>query len=69
MQNLKKLILSVDKKLPEYLWAKGKPRKQGAALSASAEIEIPGLPKIIQSFYIENNLSSAEQKVEHKEKN
>ena len=47
-----KLILSGGG-IPEgYLVAKGKPRKQGDTLSASAEIEIPGLAKIIQSFYI-----------------
>lgn len=57
-----KLILSGDGILEGYLVAKGKARKQGDALSASAEIEIPGLPKIIQSFYIENNHSSEEKK-------
>jgi len=60
-----KLILFGDGILEGYLVAQGKPRKQGDALSASAEIEIPGLPKIIQSFYIENNRSPAEQKVGH----
>lgn len=57
-----KLIFSGDG-IPEgYLVAKGKARKQGDTLSASAEIEIPGLPKIIQSFYIENNHSPEEKK-------
>lgn len=63
-----KLILSGDGILERYLAAKGRLRKQGDTLSASAEIEIPGLPKIIQSFYIENNHSSSDHKMEHEEK-
>ncbi|MBI5024983.1 MAG: hypothetical protein HZC18_08335 [Candidatus Omnitrophica bacterium] len=60
-----KLIFSGDGILEGYLVAQGKPRKQGDALSASAEIEIPGLPEIIQSFYMGNNHSSSGQKAGH----
>jgi len=62
------LVLSVDKILQEFLWAKGKPRKQGETITASMEVEIPGQEKIIQSFYIEINHSSTEHKTGHEEK-
>jgi hypothetical protein len=63
-----KLILSVDKVLQGFLWATGKPHKQGETITASMEVEIPGQEKIIQSFYIEINHSSTEQKIGHEEK-
>jgi hypothetical protein len=63
-----KLILSVDKVLQGFLWAKGKPHKQGETITASMEVEIPGQEKIIQSFYIELNHSSTEHKMGHEEK-
>jgi len=63
-----KLVFSVDKTLQEFLWAKGKPRKQGETITASMEVEIPGQEKIIQSFYIEINHSSTGHKMGHEEK-
>lgn len=63
-----KLILSVDKILQDFLWAKGKPHKQGETITASMEVEIPGQEKIIQSFYIKISRASTDHKMGHEEK-
>lgn len=44
------LTLTVDKVLQEFLVAKGKPRKEGEEVYASAKIEIPGKEPIFIEF-------------------